>query len=63
MIAVKRPPVADKQARFEHHYAAREQRRIARGELSPEALGRLEAREQVKREREQVEAWERQLAA
>jgi hypothetical protein len=44
---------------FAEFYAERETQRIARGDVSPEAVGRMEAHEQVAREREQLEAMER----
>lgn len=55
----KNPPVPDKAAAFRAFYHDRECARVARGDISPEAIGKLEAREQIARHREQMAALER----
>ncbi len=43
---------AAKEREFDAHYADREQQRIAEGHIAPEALGKREARELIKLERQ-----------
>lgn len=55
-VKTKAATAEEREKRFQAYYADREAARIARGEISPEAIGRLEAQEQVAREREQLAA-------
>ena len=54
-ISVGRAPTRSefqaREARFERHYQRREEKRIATGDLAPEALGKQEAQEVIQLER------------
>lgn len=56
-------PKPDPRALFENRYKARELERVKAGRPSPEQIGRVEARQIIKRERERIAALERQWAS